>query len=134
MTIIAQDAINAWIEILGEHGPLCMHAVNAIKEIPPDVFGEAIGRINRCESIAPLIDPSAWMGDRFESAQEWKTVLNRLRELSRCLSHAANPNDVATVVDLALFLSFFERDSNKIILNDLAYYECEHCEAERRTR
>lgn len=82
---LAQEAVDAWVVILGDSGPLCMYALEAIRTIPPKKFADAINRINHAETIGPIVDPSAWLGDKFDRSAKWTAVLEKLHELAVCL-------------------------------------------------
>ena len=54
-------------------------ALMMLSMIDPDLIRDAINRINRAETIGPLMDPTAWMdGDKFKGAQFWKDLLTDL--------------------------------------------------------
>ncbi len=53
--------------------------------LPPDVLWGAVRQIDRAETVGPLLDPTAWMGDRFARAGKWKQLFEHLAKASEVL-------------------------------------------------
>ena len=56
--------------------------------LQPADIDEALNKIDRCTSIGPLLDPSAFVdGARFRNAAEYADMLRALRHVVRVLAH-----------------------------------------------
>lgn len=68
-----------------EFAPAADSLLMMLALLPPDVLREAVSRIDRAETVGPLLDPSAWMGGRFDTAAKWKRLFELLAEASTIL-------------------------------------------------
>lgn len=54
-------------------------ALRFIALIDPIHLSEAISKIDRAESIGPILDPTAWLGSqKWDNAADWKGLLQKV--------------------------------------------------------
>jgi len=61
--------------------------------VPPEPIREAISNINHLETVGPLLDPTAWMGKRFDNSREWKKLLHHLAEAAAIIQRKEEHSD-----------------------------------------
>lgn len=53
--------------------------------IPPEVLSEAYNKIARAEAVGPMLDPTAWRGDQWRRADEYKQLFVALVQVRALL-------------------------------------------------
>lgn len=66
---------------LDGYGTLYKWLFDCLREIPKEVLVKELEKIERSEAIGPILNPSAWMGKKFEAVESSKEFLRKLIEL-----------------------------------------------------
>ena len=64
------------------HEPLWETLFNILRYIPMEALKHALEVLEHSEATGPLLNPSAWMGKRFEAAQGGKELICKVIELT----------------------------------------------------
>ena len=85
------------------YGTLYRWMFDCLREIPKEVLTKQLDAIDHAESIGPLLNPSAWMGQKFEAAQGSKEFLRKIIELKELQDKWAKKvqEDIGLQVELA---------------------------------
>ena len=82
------EKVDIWEATLGVgKGIIIKNVLSMLIPVTVEELMGAIDKINRAETIGPLLDPSAWVdGARWKNAGEAKNVLEALAELRKTLT------------------------------------------------
>ncbi len=78
-----------------EAAPALDSLLTMLALLPPDVLWTAVRKIDEAETLGPLLDPTAWMGDGFARAGKWKQLFEHIARASDIL-HERSPSTGST--------------------------------------